>query len=182
MCGQSLEEVLTVRKKLLIFTLIVIAITAMDQASKYAVRSMLELHENIPLVQNYFDLTYVRNPGAAFNLLAGQEETFRRIFFISTTLIALALMSVMAYRLDEKRKWLLISLAMIFGGAVGNLIDRFRWGEVIDFLLVHYKQHCWPAFNIADSAITVGMVILILEELFVERKKNVGEQRDEAAT
>lgn len=169
------------KKKLAVFIFLAIVVLVLDQASKFAVRSKLELHESIPVVQGCFDITYVRNPGAAFGIFASQGETFRRTFFISTTVIALVLMAVMAYRLEDERTWLLVSLAMIFGGAAGNLIDRVRWGEVVDFLLVYYRQYHWPAFNVADSAITVGMVILVLEEIFVGKKHRIDKPQDVAA-
>jgi len=147
-------------------------IIVVDQATKLAVMESMRLHESIPIVQDFFSLTYIRNPGAAFGLLAGSSNAFRMVFFGITSLVALALLGTILFRLPEK-DWLgQLSIAGILGGAVGNLIDRLRYGEVIDFLDVHVKSYHWPAFNVADSAISVGVVFLIIHFAF--------EKKDEA--
>ena len=113
----------------------------------------------------------MRNPGAAFGLLSGQAAAFRVPFFLAVTAVALVAIAAVAWRADPSRPWFLAALGLVCGGAVGNLIDRLRWGEVVDFLDVFWKTHHWPAFNVADSAITVGVVLLIAEELFGKRVK-----------
>lgn len=149
-----------------VFVLVAGAVVALDQVTKAWVDAAFELHESRPVVEGLFHLTYVRNPGAAFGLFATHGEAFRRPFFLAVTAIALVVIGVVVRRLPRGRVWTLTSLALVFGGALGNLIDRVRWGEVIDFLDVFWRNHHWPAFNLADSAITVGMTILILGELF----------------
>ena len=114
---------------------------------------------------------YIRNPGAAFGLLAGSSDAFRMVFFGVTSLFALALLGTILYRLPEKDWVGQLSIAGILGGAIGNLIDRLRYGEVIDFLDVYVDSYHWPAFNVADSAISVGVVFLIIH--FAYEKKNV---------
>ncbi|GAB4272802.1 MAG: signal peptidase II [Deferrisomatales bacterium] len=146
------------------------AVVALDQATKAWVHTTFALHESRPVVEGVFHLTYVRNPGAAFGLFAGHAEAFRRPFFLLVTAVALAVILGVVRRLPPDRPWTLAALSLVFGGAVGNLIDRLRWGEVVDFLDVFWKTHHWPAFNVADSAITVGMTALIAMELLGRKR------------
>jgi signal peptidase II len=137
-----------------------------DQLSKLHVMQTMRLHESIPIIPNLFSFTYIRNPGAAFGLLAGSSNAFRMVFFGLTSIFALVLLSTILYRMPE-REWMgRLSVAAILGGAVGNLIDRLRFGEVIDFLDVYIDNYHWPAFNVADSAITVGVIFLIIHFMF----------------
>lgn len=137
-------------------------IIVVDQVTKLQIMQNMRLHESIPIVPNLFSLTYIRNPGAAFGLLAGSSNAFRMVFFGLTSVLALALLGAILFRMPE-RDWIgRLSVAGILGGAVGNLIDRMRYGEVIDFLDVYVENYHWPAFNVADSAITVGVLFLIL--------------------
>ncbi len=127
------------------------------------------LHESFPVVAGFFNVTYVRNPGAAFGFLAGAAPLFRSVFFLAVTIAAIVLIIHYIRGSEEKEPVLIISLALILGGAVGNLIDRVRLGEVIDFLDVSVSSYHWPAFNVADSAISVGAV-MILFTMFRRRK------------
>lgn len=154
----------------LVLSMIGFAIVIIDQVTKYWVMQSMRLHESIPVVPNLFSVTYIRNPGAAFGLLAGSSNAFRMVFFGLTSLFALALLGTILFRLPEK-DWIgQLSIAGILGGAIGNLIDRLRFGEVIDFLDVYVEAYHWPAFNVADSAISVGVVCLIIHFAF-ERKE-----------
>ena len=153
----------------LLLALIASTVTILDQATKYWITQSMRLHESIPVIPNLFSFTYIRNPGAAFGLLAGSSNAFRTVFFGVTSLLALALLITILVRLPDK-DWIgRISIAGILGGAIGNLIDRLRFGEVIDFLDVYVESYHWPAFNVADSAISVGVVFLIIHFTF-ERK------------
>ncbi len=152
------------------FGALALAVVVLDQATKAWVLATFELHETVPVIPGWFHLTYIRNPGAAFGLFSGHAEAFRRPFFLVVTAVALAAILAILWRAPRGRPWLLTALGLVFGGAVGNLIDRVRWGEVVDFLDVFWKTHHWPAFNVADSAITVGMGVLILEELFGRKR------------
>jgi signal peptidase II len=125
----------------------------------------------VPVIPGFFHLTYVRNPGAAFGLFAGQAASFRKPFFLVVTLVALGAILFAVRKLPDGRRWTLASLALVFGGAAGNLVDRLRWGEVVDFLDVFWRSHHWPAFNVADSAITVGIVMLLAEEFLPKRRR-----------
>ena len=141
----------------------------MDQASKYLIDSSMRLHDSIPIINGLFSITYVRNPGAAFGFLAGANPYFRAVFFICVTIAAVIL--IVYYLKANKLESVLLttSLSLVMGGAVGNLIDRVRFGEVTDFLDVYLGTHHWPAFNVADSAISVGAVLLLIE--MIRRKK-----------
>ena len=142
-----------------------------DQLTKLQIMQTMRLHESIPVVPNLFSLTYIRNPGAAFGLLAGSSNAFRMVFFGLTSIFALGLLGTILFRMPE-RDWVgRLSVAGILGGAVGNLIDRLRYGEVIDFLDVYVENYHWPAFNVADSAITVGVLFLIIHFAFEKKEE-----------
>lgn len=143
---------------------------AFDQASKAQVMLAMRLHESIPIIPGFFNLTYIRNPGAAFGLLASSSSLFRFIFFGFTSLFALVLLGLIFYRLRQDDWVGQLSIAGILGGAIGNLLDRLRFGEVIDFLDFYLHGYHWPAFNVADAAISVGVVFLIVRFAF-ERKE-----------
>ena len=141
----------------------------LDQLSKFYIDSAFHLHESLPVIENFFNLTYVRNPGAAFGILS--DNAIRIPFFISVSLLASIGIIWYLRKIDSSDRWQHFSLGLIFSGAVGNLIDRIRLGEVIDFLVAHWYQYHWPAFNIADSAICVGVVIMLLCSWRDERQK-----------
>jgi signal peptidase II len=142
----------------------------LDQYTKYLVETRIRLHEVIPVVPGFFNLTHVRNPGAAFSLLADAPAMFRTIFFLSATIIAVAVIIALVRKTHE---WLLVSaFALIMGGALGNVIDRVRYGEVVDFIQWFYHSYYWPSFNIADSAITIAVVLLAIEMLFAKKPQD----------
>ncbi|NLT95203.1 MAG: signal peptidase II [Clostridia bacterium] len=128
-----------------------------DQGTKYIVKTTMTLYESIPVIPNIFHLTYIENPGAAFGLLANQ-----RLFFIFITMIILTTIIYFYYKLTGEKLLLRIALGMVVGGAVGNLIDRLRMGVVTDF----FDFRIWPVFNIADSAIVIGMIYIAYQLLF----------------
>jgi len=119
----------------------------------------MPLHHSIPVIDNLFSLTYIRNTGAAFGILAGSAAAFRLPFLIVFSLVAIGFVVAMLRRLPEQESGLITALAFILGGAIGNLIDRFAYGEVIDFLDFYWGSYHWPAFNVADSFITMGVAI-----------------------
>ncbi|HBR51228.1 MAG TPA: signal peptidase II [Nitrospira sp.] len=141
-------------------------IILLDQLTKQQIMQTMRLHESIPVIPNLFSLTYIRNPGAAFGLLAGSSNAFRMVFFGLTSIFALGLLGTILLRMPEEDWMGRVSVAAILGGAIGNLIDRLRFGEVIDFLDVYVESYHWPAFNVADSAITVGVIALIIHFAF----------------
>ena len=133
----------------------------LDQASKWAVDSSMQLYQSIPLVP-YFNLTYVRNTGAAFSFLS-EAGGWQRWFFAGLAIVISIVIAVWLVRLKQHETLLAVALSLVLGGAIGNLIDRLAYGYVIDFLDVYYQTWHWPAFNIADSAITLGVVLMLLE-------------------
>jgi len=141
------------KKNLLIFFLGAAVIIALDQITKSAITSRFVLHESYPVIDGLFNLVYVLNPGAAFGFLADASKTFRYIFFIGISVVALLLIVYYLVKSNPRNLMLAGSLTLIFGGAVGNLIDRIRFGAVVDFLDVYVGSAHWPAFNVADSAI-----------------------------
>ena len=145
-------------------------VVVLDQVSKAAVSATLKMHEILPVIHGLLNLTKVHNTGAAFGLLAGQPSILRTIFFLGVSFVAMGVILWMVFRLPQGRKAELLALSLIFGGALGNVIDRARLGEVIDFVDVHYGTYHWPAFNVADSAITIGVVLLLCRMVFVKEK------------
>ena len=121
----------------------------------------MPLHHSIPIIDGFFSLTYIRNTGAAFGIFSGSHEVFRRPFLIGVSILAIGFILVMLKRLRDGEKGLATALAFILGGAIGNLIDRIVYGEVIDFLDVYWAHYHWPAFNVADSFITIGVAITL---------------------
>ncbi|NIO10289.1 MAG: signal peptidase II [Deltaproteobacteria bacterium] len=146
--------------KLILITLVLIL--ALDQGTKVLVDRTISLHHSIPVIENFFNLTHIRNTGAAFGILAGQRGWFRTLFLISFSLLAMGFIVVLLRRLPESERVLTLALSFILGGATGNLIDRLLYGEVIDFLDFYWSNYHWPAFNVADSFITVGVGLTLI--------------------
>lgn len=149
---------------------------ALDQATKAFVERTVPLYESIVVVSGLFSITHVKNTGAAFGLFAGHASVFRTLFFVVITVGALMLILLIFRSVKEKRVLVPLSLGMITAGALGNLVDRIRWGYVIDFLDVYWRTHHWPAFNIADSAITVGILLVLVENLLLHRKESSSQE------
>ena len=148
--------------KYVLLTCIVTGVMILDQWTKATVAQRMELHESIPVIDHLFNLTYVRNPGAAFGFLADRGSHLRFVFFAVTSTVALALLFYFFVTSRTGDRIAQAGFALVLGGAVGNLFDRMRFGAVVDFLDFYLGQYHWPAFNIADSAITVGIGLLIL--------------------
>ena len=146
-------------------------VVILDQATKLLIQRTFRLGESLPVVPGLFNLTYVLNPGAAFGFLAGAAAAFRGPFFIAVSVLAIAIICYYYARHARGRPLPVVGLALILGGAVGNLIDRLRVGMVIDFLDFYLGKYHWPAFNVADSGITVG-VGLLLVDMLRERRGN----------
>ncbi len=137
-----------------------------DQISKYAIKLNFALYEQFIVIENFFNITHILNPGGAFGFFANQSLEIRKFIFLFMSSIV-ALFVLWFYKKCAKEFiFLSYGLALIFGGAIGNLIDRFRYGKVVDFLDFYIGTAHWPAFNIADSGISVGMGILVYHILF----------------
>ncbi|MBT4763285.1 MAG: signal peptidase II [Bdellovibrionaceae bacterium] len=160
-------------KKYLILLAIAGLIVSIDQATKLYVHSHFNLGESIVVIKNWFNLTYVRNPGAAFGFLSTSPEAFRDIFFLSIPPLALIFILYILKDVASNDNIQIVALSGIFGGAIGNYIDRLRFRYVIDFLDFHiYNKYTWPAFNVADSAIVGGIAVLFLIMFRKDRSKN----------
>lgn len=139
------------------------ALVALDQLTKLYIHSSFELGQSVPVIKGFFHITYVRNLGAAFGIFRDHSEIFRKIFFLSVPPIALGIVLLMLRGVSSKDKWQVLALSLIFGGAIGNYIDRIRFGFVVDFLDFHlYDIWSYPAFNVADSGIVCGVILLLI--------------------
>jgi signal peptidase II len=143
---------------------VAVGVLVLDQVTKTVVARTMTLHETIPLLP-VFALTYVRNTGAAFGILAAAPAGLRVPVLLGVTVIAIAALVSFLRRTPAEQPWLAAALGGILGGALGNLVCRLRFGEVVDFLLLHWGDLQWPAFNVADSAITVGVAIVLVASL-----------------
>ena len=151
-----------------LFSLISACGLLLDQVAKLYIDRSMTLYQSIPVIDGFFNIFYIRNKGAAFSFLS--NASWRLPFFIAVSVVASLVIIVALNKLREDQKLAQVSLSMIFSGAVGNLIDRVRLGEVIDFLDVYWGTHHWPAFNVADSLICVGVALLAWDMFREERR------------
>ncbi|MCU7906032.1 MAG: signal peptidase II [Candidatus Thiodiazotropha sp. (ex Epidulcina cf. delphinae)] len=140
-----------------------------DQATKQFAESVLTRYEPV-YVLPFFDFTLLYNKGAAFSFLSNQGG-WQRWFFIILAIGVTLVLIIWLWRLTREEKWIAVALSLIIGGAVGNVIDRILFGQVIDFIHLHYQEHYWPAFNIADSSITLGVAIMLFDALILSKKR-----------
>ena len=149
------------------FGISIIAI-ALDQLTKWLASTRLVMHEQNPVMPS-FNLTLMHNYGAAFSFLSNAGG-WQRWFFTTIAIVISIVLIVWITRLKANEKWLGVSLSLVLGGAIGNLIDRVAYGYVIDFIQWYYDRFYWPAFNIADSAIFVGAAMLLISSFFTEEE------------
>lgn len=149
-----------------------LAVILMDQISKQLVTGTIRFYESIPVIEGFFNLVHVRNRGMAFGLMNRPGIDFRFYLLVGATFLAIALLLYWFSRLKDEERRLVFGLALILGGAIGNLIDRIRLKEVVDFLDFYIGQCHWPAFNLADSAITVGTFWVALNLFFSKSPDN----------
>ncbi len=157
------------KNKYFLVGVIAAAVLILDQLTKYLVMRYIPWHGIVRIIPGFFDLTYVRNPGAAFGILSGDHGVWRSVFFIAVTAIALGVIVVLIRKTHERL--LVVAFSLIAGGAIGNLIDRIRYGEVVDFIEWYYRSYHWPTFNIADSAISAGVGLLVVD-MFLKKPKD----------
>ena len=141
-----------------------------DQLTKWWIRDAMALYDSIPILDSFFHLTYVRNTGGAFSFLAGASEAVRVPFFLAASALAIGVLGYFIRQVPDDDRLLQFALSGVLGGALGNLIDRVTLGHVTDFLDVQFRGHHWPAFNVADSFISVGVVILLAHSLFASER------------
>jgi signal peptidase II len=160
--------------KLKLLGLVSGAIVLLDQVTKAWVLATLPLGGGFAVVPGFFDITHVHNPGGAFGFLATMGAEARAWLFVAVSLAAIVLILVFYWQTPVQQRATAFGLALVLGGAAGNLVDRVRFGIVVDFLDVYVRDLHWPAFNIADSAISVGVVLVALRILL---QKDPGGQR-----
>ncbi len=145
-------------------------VLVLDQITKYVIQTHVRLNDSITVVPGFFNITHVRNKGAAFGILSTLPEFWRSAFFITVTLVAVA--AIIALIIKTHERLLVYAFSLIAGGAIGNVVDRIRYGEVVDFIQWYVKSYYWPSFNVADSAISIGVVLLAFEMLFGTNTKS----------
>jgi len=133
-----------------------------DQLTKLWIMTTFTLYGQKQIIPGFFNLVYVTNTGAAFGFLAGDKTWLRQVFFVGVALVALIVIVIAYAHLRKQSRIFVFALGLIGGGAIGNLIDRLRFGSVVDFLDFYLGSYHWPAFNAADSAITVGVGLFLL--------------------
>jgi signal peptidase II len=146
-------------------------VLVLDQLTKIWVRATFQLYETVPVIDGLFHFTYVHNPGGAFGMLRDADESIRIPFFLIVSVIAVGALILFVRDLPTELRVLQFALGLVLGGALGNLIDRVWFGHVTDFLDVFWGSYHWPAFNIADSGISVGIVILLYYTLITPEPK-----------
>lgn len=172
------------RLKYKILVLLTPIIFILDQLTKFLIVSELEIGERIQVIPNFFDIVHFRNTGAAFGMFAGMMPGFRVPFFYAMATVVTILLAFFYRSLGDREKLMPVAISLVFAGIAGNILDRFRMGSVVDFLSLHIGDHVlkfnlfgrhvsialeWPAFNVADSAITVAMFLLLYSVLFQKR-------------
>ena len=159
------------KRKYWVLIITCVLVLFLDQYTKYQVEKELPLHHRIEVIRGFFDLTHVRNSGGAFGIFGGKGGRWGTAVFVGISAIAIGSILFFFKRIKENEKTLALSFSLVLAGAIGNLIDRLRYGEVIDFLEFYLSSFYWPAFNIADSAICIGIGLMALEILFWDHKK-----------
>jgi signal peptidase II len=158
--------------------LIAALVVVLDRFTKSLVAQRISLHDSVDVIPGLFRLTHVQNPGAAFGLFSESSSEWKVAMLILFSVAALAVVSALLWKNGKAMNATAIALSLVFGGALGNLWDRVLSGRVIDFLDFYIGSHHWPAFNVADSAIVVG-ALLLLSEIFLapheEKEKAVSQ-------
>ena len=150
---------------------LVLLVIVLDQLTKIWILNSFQLYEVMEIIPNFFNLTYLTNKGAAFGFLASVDSAWRHYFFLVLASVALVFLVIAWRRMHKDHRFYGPALALIAGGAIGNVIDRIRLGAVVDFLQFYVADYYWPAFNVADSAITVGVTLFLLASFLEEKQK-----------
>jgi len=168
------------RQKYWVLLIFCVGILLLDQWTKYLVVQKLPLYQRVEVIQGFFNLTHMRNTGGAFGIFGGEKGGLGSVLFVVVSLIAIGAIAFLFVKIKENEKMLAFSFSLILSGAIGNLVDRLRYGEVIDFLQFYLSFlpwrifNPWPTFNIADSAICVGIGLMALELLKRDQKRSTG--------
>jgi len=155
-----------VKRDYIFFIIPALVVIILDQVSKLIVAGSIKYYESIPVIEGFFNLVHVRNRGMAFGLMNRPDAQFTFYFLIAATITVVILLFFWVDSLKGRDRRMILGLSLIVGGAVGNLIDRIRLKEVIDFLDFFIGKYHWPAFNLADSSITVGALWVAINIFF----------------
>jgi len=162
---------IVMKRKYWVLLILCVAIIVMDQWTKDVVQQRLALYQRVEVIQGFFNLTHVRNPGGAFGIFGGEKGGLGSWLFVLVSLVAIGSILFLLVKTKEGEKTLSFSFSLVLSGAVGNLIDRLRFGEVVDFLDFYLYSYHWPAFNVADSAICIGIGLMAFDLLIRDRKR-----------
>jgi signal peptidase II len=154
------------KRDCIFFTITALVVIILDQVSKIVVAGSIKYYQSIPVIDGFLSLVHVRNRGMAFGLMNRPDAQFSFYFLVAATVLAIILLIFWFNTLKGGSRRLIFGLSLILGGAIGNLIDRLRLKEVIDFIDFFIGKYHWPAFNIADSAITVGAFWIVINIVF----------------
>ncbi|NUU77947.1 signal peptidase II [Paenibacillus xylanilyticus] len=153
----------------MVYYILAFIVFLVDQGTKYLIATRMELREEIPVIGNFFVITSHRNTGAAFGILQDQ----RWFFIVVTVIVVIALIWYLQKVKDTPHKLLPVALSLVLGGAIGNFLDRALTGEVVDFVQLNFGSYTFPIFNIADSAICIGVALIIVETFLEGRREKV---------
>ena len=159
------------KRKYWVLLVVCFGVLLLDQWTKHLVQERLLLHQTVAMIPGFFNLVHVRNTGGAFGIFGGERGGLGSLLFVVVSLIAIGSILFFFVKAREDEKTLSLSLSLVLSGAIGNLIDRLGYGEVVDFLDFHLFSYHWPAFNIADSAICIGIGLIVLELLIRDKRK-----------
>jgi signal peptidase II len=158
------------KRKYWVLLVVCFGVLLLDQWTKHVVQERLLLHQTVGVIPGFFNLIHVRNTGGAFGIFGGERGGLGSLLFVVVSLIAIGSILFLFVKVRKDEKTLSLSLSLVLSGAIGNLVDRLRYGEVVDFLDFYLLSYHWPAFNIADSAICIGIGLMALN-LFTRDKK-----------
>jgi len=159
------------KRKYWVLLIFCFGILVLDQWTKSLIIQKLLLYQKVEVIQGFFNILHVRNTGGAFGIFGGEKGGLGSILFVVVSLVAIGVIVFLFVRIKEDEKTLALSFSLILSGAIGNLIDRLRYGEVIDFLDFYLSSTHWPTFNVADSAICIGIGLMALELLKRDHKE-----------
>jgi signal peptidase II len=159
------------KRKYWVLLIACLLVLVLDQYTKYEVQQKLPLHHRVEVIRGFLNLTHVRNTGGAFGIFGGKRGGMGTLFFMAVSFIAIGSLLFFVWKAKEDEKNLVLSFSLVLAGAIGNLIDRLRYGEVVDFLEFYLSSFYWPSFNIADSSICIGIGLMAFELLWWDHKK-----------
>jgi signal peptidase II len=152
--------------------LMLLPLYLIDQVTKWIILTRMQIGDSISVIPNYFEIVHVRNTGVAFGLLQDIPDSYRLVFFLTVTIVAIIAIFIIFKQSNDESIILKAILCLILAGAIGNLTDRIVHNEVVDFINIHAFSYRWPTFNVADMYISVGMIGLLLYTFFVPEKKD----------